>query len=213
LRVALAASNLQKGVLMRSTKQALVPHDAIRLPSLITLLRLPLAIAFLWASREPAWAITILLLAGLTDILDGWAARRLHLETEFGRILDPIMDKAFVLTVVATLVVNGSLGALEALLLATRDIGEIPVVVRAFLFGEASVHARRGPNAAGKAATLLQFTALVWILLQIPHAAILVLVAGACGLVAAISYWMRERQLGRDRVDASLTLGRKDVRC
>ncbi len=72
----------------------------INLPNLLTLLRLCLVPVFLWVffclpqsgSGHPL-AAGVLLLAGLTDVLDGFLARRLGLITEWGKTYDPLADK------------------------------------------------------------------------------------------------------------------------
>ena len=63
----------------------------------LTLSRLGLVVVFfvLMASRS-LWAVPVLLVAGITDLLDGWVARRFNQETDFGRIADPVIDKILI---------------------------------------------------------------------------------------------------------------------
>ena len=72
----------------------MVPYN---LANILTLSRLVMAVVFfvLLAFKSPV-ALPVLLLAGLTDILDGWVARRYHQQTDFGRIADPAMDKVLI---------------------------------------------------------------------------------------------------------------------
>jgi phosphatidylglycerophosphate synthase len=88
-----------------------------RLPNQLTVGRVVLAAVFfvLLGLYEPgtAWgrwmlngAMTLYILAGVTDILDGWLARRMHAESAFGRITDPFVDK--VLAVGAFAMLAGS---------------------------------------------------------------------------------------------------------
>lgn len=73
------------------------------LPNILTALRLalaPLLPALYWIAPRPAadWiALVLFAIAMATDFFDGWLARRLRLESDFGRMLDPIADKAAVL--------------------------------------------------------------------------------------------------------------------
>jgi hypothetical protein len=61
----------------------------------LTLLRLPLAAAFAAVASRPLWAMLVLLAAGVSDVLDGWCARRFHQQTRTGAVADAVMDKVF----------------------------------------------------------------------------------------------------------------------
>jgi phosphatidylglycerophosphate synthase len=66
------------------------------LANALTLLRLPLAAAgayFLWLGEYTGVAVGFLAAAALTDVLDGLAARALRQITDFGKKLDPVVDK------------------------------------------------------------------------------------------------------------------------
>ncbi|MFP4054960.1 MAG: CDP-alcohol phosphatidyltransferase family protein [Phycisphaerae bacterium] len=78
-----------------------------KLPNQLTVGRVGLAAAFfvllgLWEAGSPAgvWllnaAFVVYIVAGISDILDGYIARRYKLETAFGRIVDPFVDKVLV---------------------------------------------------------------------------------------------------------------------
>lgn len=66
--------------------------------------------------------IFLLILAGITDILDGYLARKLNQITEFGKIIDPIADKVLVAAVVIQLVNNDLLPLYYVVLIILRDI-------------------------------------------------------------------------------------------
>ena len=70
------------------------PLDALGWPSAITLTRVALVPAFLVFMIEGRFRLgfIVFLLAILSDLVDGWAARRFHQETLFGGILDPLAD-------------------------------------------------------------------------------------------------------------------------
>ncbi|MBS2018843.1 MAG: CDP-alcohol phosphatidyltransferase family protein [Deltaproteobacteria bacterium] len=73
-------------------------RDLVRVPGLLSLSRLPLAVAFgFTVVSQPPLALTFLALAGLSDVLDGWYARRYGQATRTGAVLDAIVDKVFVL--------------------------------------------------------------------------------------------------------------------
>lgn len=170
-------------------------RDAVRAPGLISLARLPLGVLFLCVLKVPAAATSVLVAAGLSDVLDGWVARRFQLTTPTGAVLDALMDKVFVLMVVVALVLGHWLTPLEAVLLGIRDVGELPLVLRAAAQHRISQGPERRANVLGKCATLLQFATLVVVLVRGSHQHLWVVAAAVGGLIAAASYWRTE--LGR----------------
>lgn len=79
------------------------------LANILTLTRLPLAAAgayFLWRGEHAAVAIAFLAAAALTDVLDGLVARGLDQVTDFGKKLDPVVDKVAVAGVGVVLVMR-----------------------------------------------------------------------------------------------------------
>jgi CDP-diacylglycerol--glycerol-3-phosphate 3-phosphatidyltransferase/cardiolipin synthase len=175
-------------------------RDVVRVPGLLSLARLPLAAAFPFALARPWWAMGVLAAAALSDVLDGWYARRFGQVTPTGSALDPVTDKIFVTTVAVSLVVRGTLSILDVLLLSTRELGELPLVVWLAINREARRRRADYPsaNVPGKVATALQFGAAAWALFRMPHLAWLVDATAIAGVAAALSYWRREiRALGR----------------
>lgn len=168
-------------------------RDVFLVPSLISLLRIPLAVAFPCVHKDPWLALGVLVASGVSDVLDGFWARRFDQCTATGAAIDPITDKIFVLTVVVTLVVAGDLSPWSVLLLSTRELGELPLVI--WLSFDASARKRRREhpkaNAAGKAATAMQFAAVVAALFHAQVTPILVWITAVFGVVAAVSYWRR----------------------
>jgi cardiolipin synthase len=61
----------------------------------LTMLRMALVPLFvvLMLGRQFTWALVVFVVAGLTDALDGWAARHAHQVTKLGQMLDPVADK------------------------------------------------------------------------------------------------------------------------
>jgi len=65
--------------------------------NLLTLSRLVMAVVFFVLIAFKSWvAVPVLLLAGVTDLLDGWVARKWNQQTDFGRIADPVIDKVLI---------------------------------------------------------------------------------------------------------------------
>ena len=61
----------------------------------LTLLRMALTpvLVVLVVSKEPLWAFVVFVVAGITDLLDGYIARHGHQRTKLGAMLDPVADK------------------------------------------------------------------------------------------------------------------------
>jgi len=174
----------------------LATRDLWRIPGLLSLSRIPLAMLFAALSSKPALAMCVLLLAAISDVLDGWYARRFRQETPAGRVLDPITDKIFVVTVIVSLVASKVLSVGEALLLGTREFCELALVLALVLKRQTRSRPVQGAKRAGKAATLMQFVAVGAILLASPHRRWWVWSTAACGLLAGLVYALREWRSG-----------------
>lgn len=152
---------------------------------------------------QPFVALVVLVAAALSDVLDGWVARRYQMVTATGTALDPITDKLFVLTVALTLVFHRNLSPLAVVLLSTREIGELPLVIwLASNRGARAARTRQATaNGLGKLATALQFVAVAWALFRAPRLNVWLWVAASVGTVAALNYWRRAIR-GREPGDA-----------
>lgn len=98
-------------------------HDVVTLPNLISLVRLCAVPATVWLmlnGRLEA-AFVVFALAGLSDGLDGWLARALDMRSTLGAMLDPVADKALLVSVFVTLAVTGVLPGWIAGLVVLRD--------------------------------------------------------------------------------------------
>ena len=97
-----------------------------QLPNVLTLLRfgaIPVFILFLAADRQgPSWvAGSTFALAGVTDQLDGYLARRWRVESQFGKVADPLADRVMIDTAVVMLVIFDRLPWV-ALAILLRDL-------------------------------------------------------------------------------------------
>lgn len=160
----------------------------------MSLTRVPLAGAFVASVQAPWAALVVLALAGLSDVLDGWYARRHQQATATGAVIDGVTDKLFMATVVATLLVTDQLDPLGVALLAARELGELPLVLW-WATHRAKRRARADnpkANAVGKACTVVQFLAVAGALFQVDWLPTILYASGALGVLAAGYYWVRE---------------------
>ena len=89
------------------------------LSNILTLSRAPLAFFFLFESE--VIRLLALVLAMLTDCIDGYVARKTNTTSQFGAVLDPLMDKFFVFFVLTVLFTEGKIELWEGLSMLTRD--------------------------------------------------------------------------------------------
>lgn len=77
-------------------------------PNTLTMLRflmIPLYVV-LFTKGHKYWALGVFLLAGLTDVLDGWIARHYNLITDFGKLADPLADKLMCITAMLSMTIG-----------------------------------------------------------------------------------------------------------
>ncbi len=156
------------------------------LPNALTWIRVGLAVAFPFLPHS-LWLAT-LVVAALTEWLDGALSRLWHVESAFGRMLDPVADKLFVVTMLATFVWNGWLSLAGLFMVAARDITVAVACVLILLFGNRAELGRMRPRILGKVTTTLQFAFLLALLFwhHVPRWCVFV-VASLSG-AAAVDY-------------------------
>jgi cardiolipin synthase len=105
------------------------------IPNLITLARMlmtPVAVMMIVSDRYLAAFLTFLL-AGVSDGVDGFIARRYRLRTELGAYLDPLADKALLISIYVTLAIYGELPAWVTIAVVSRDVMILVAVIVSWL--------------------------------------------------------------------------------
>ncbi|MFI9508361.1 CDP-alcohol phosphatidyltransferase family protein [Nocardia sp. NPDC052566] len=135
----------------------------VTVPNALSVLRLVGVPVFLWlllVERADGWAFALLVLSGVTDFLDGKLARLLDQSSRLGALLDPFVDRLYLVTTLAAFVIRGLMPWWVAVVLIGRD------VILALLL---PIYKRRDlppPEVIylGKAATFALMSALPWLL-------------------------------------------------
>ncbi len=143
--------------------------SVLNLPNALTMLRLLLVPVFAWLllrnggddSASRVWAAVVFVVAGATDFVDGELARRMNLVTSFGKIVDPIADKALTGTALLGLSYLGDLPWWVTIVILVREIGVTLLRFAVIKYGV--IAASRG----GKAKTLAQMLAILLYLLPL----------------------------------------------
>ncbi|MFJ7215503.1 CDP-diacylglycerol--glycerol-3-phosphate 3-phosphatidyltransferase [Amycolatopsis sp. NPDC098790] len=149
------------------------PVPTLNIANLLTLSRLVLVPLFVVAlftgdGHDTTWraiATGLFAVASFTDQLDGWVARKYGLITDFGKIADPIADKALTGAALVGLSILGELGWWVTIVIAVREIGV--TLLRFWVIRHGVIPASRG----GKAKTMAQIAAIVAYLLPLPAGA------------------------------------------
>lgn len=177
------------------------------IPNFLTLLRIAAVVPLVWLLHQQLYhqALVLFALAGLSDGLDGYLARRFGWHSSLGAILDPMADKLLMGCTALMLVFNGLMPLWLFSLIILRD---------AILSGGALLYRMaRGPfkvqpSLWGKISTFLQLLVVVAILMNaayqiLPRFAMhgLVMIAGVMTLFSGLHYvwfwWRKYRHAGQ----------------
>ena len=98
-------------------------NGAMTIPNLITIMRLVMVPMVVVAINQHLWSVAfgLFLVAGISDAADGIIARRFHLRSELGAYLDPLADKALLVSIYVTLSVVSVLPGWLAVIVVSRD--------------------------------------------------------------------------------------------
>jgi len=171
----------------------------------LTLLRLVLVPLFvvLLVAGGTGWriaAFAVFLIASVTDLLDGRIARQRGLITDFGKIADPIADKALTGAALVTLSAQGALAWWVTAVILARELGVTGL--RFWVIRRGVIAASRG----GKIKTLLQVLAISLYVLPGPPGIVRAVVMGLALVVTVVTgadYAVRAVRLRRSTSGAA----------
>ncbi len=181
--------------------QTVSPVNVANLLTLVRLLLVPVFAVALFhnGGDDAAWRWTawvVFALASATDLLDGEIARRRGLVTTFGKIADPIADKALMGTALVGLSALGELPWWVTLVILTREVGV--TLLRFWVIRRGVIPASRG----GKLKTLLQGIAIGLYVMPLGGwlrtvSAVVMAAAVVVTLVTGVDYIAKARRLHR----------------
>jgi cardiolipin synthase len=110
----------------------------LNLPNLITLGRILLVPVVVWAIGSGQWQIAFLvfLIAGISDAVDGFLAKRLGMTSDLGAHLDPLADKALIVSIYVALGITEAIPRWLVILVVSRDILIVGGVMLAWFVGK-----------------------------------------------------------------------------
>lgn len=108
------------------------------IPNIITLGRILLVPVIVWAiaSNQMAIAFAIFIVAGVSDAVDGFLAKRFNMASELGALLDPLADKALLVSIYIALGTWGAVPGWIVILVVSRDIMIVAAVIVSWLVGK-----------------------------------------------------------------------------
>ena len=152
----------------------------------LSLLRIPLGFMFLVVD-DARWVAAIVVVGAATDLLDGFAARLTHTESEIGALLDPFCDRIFVFLALVSFLPTGRIDWAGFLILILRDIFTGGVFLVGRLAGkDMPFHSKIG----GKLTTALQVVALLTVIFYPGYVKLPIYLVGIVSVYAIIDYGM-----------------------
>jgi len=137
-----------------------------QLPNLITLSRMALVpvLILMLHERHYAAALAIFVVAGVSDALDGYLAKRWQAQTHFGAILDPVADKLLLVTAFVMLTLSGHIPFWLTLAVASRDV---LIVGGYLLYTSHAGPVQMRPSILSKLNTFLQIALVALLLVKL----------------------------------------------
>jgi cardiolipin synthase (CMP-forming) len=114
------------------------PGRHLSIPNLVTLARILSVPVMIWAIVT-GWMLAAFLLflaAGVSDAIDGYLAKRFGMTSELGAYLDPLADKALIVSIYVTLGISGDIPRWLVILVVSRDVMIVGAVILSWLVGK-----------------------------------------------------------------------------
>lgn len=162
----------------------------MNLPNKLTILRVlmvPVFVLFmltdLGGSFNHIIALVLFVVASLTDLLDGYLARKHHLVTNFGKFMDPLADKLLVCSALICFVANGQLPAWMVIVIIAREF-----IISGFRLIASDEGVVIAASYWGKVKTVVQIIMIIALLIHFPYAMIIAWAAVALTVISLVDY-------------------------
>jgi cardiolipin synthase len=174
-------------------RQGRIGHP-MTIPNLISISRLFLVPLTIWliSTDKTVWAFIVFVVAGITDAVDGFLARQFNMGSQLGTYLDPLADKALLVSIYVTFAVLAEIPVWLPILVVSRDVLIVGGVLLAWMLG---APVAMQPRRISKLNTLAQITLAALVLGDLAFPGdfskvreVMVYVVGALTLASAIVY-------------------------
>jgi cardiolipin synthase len=135
------------------------------IPNIISALRLLAVVPFVWLllEQELGWALALFAVAGVSDGVDGFLAKHYGWQSRLGGILDPLADKALL---VSAFLVLGSLDLIPVWLVAAAVLRDLVIVGGALIYNYLVEEVEASPTLTSKLNTLIQLLLIVAVIMH-----------------------------------------------
>jgi len=171
----------------------------LKLPDIFTTIRLALIPAVFWAIPiNPCLALILLGIIFITDILDGYLARKLRISDRiFGKVYDHLVDKLLILTITYALNVYKGLPNWAYMFFLVREF--LLIIGGVFIWLSTPAHVD-GSNPLGKLAGVTFYAMVIAYIFELPYREYLLYLSVIMSSLAFISYAYRElKKITRSR--------------
>ncbi|MGZ3416596.1 MAG: CDP-diacylglycerol--glycerol-3-phosphate 3-phosphatidyltransferase [Polyangiales bacterium] len=153
----------------RRERRRKLTQDAWNIPNILTYARVAMIPGVLYlldrgTKRDALYAALLYALAGITDVLDGFLARKMNIVSVIGKFLDPLADKLMVTASLVWMVTLGRIPAWAVILLLSREISI--TALRAIASSEGFIISA---NEGGKQKTALQVMGILFLIIGYPY--------------------------------------------
>lgn len=153
----------------RLARRRSIKEDALNLPNMLTMARIVIIPVVMWliergTPKDCVIAAMVYSAAAITDLLDGWLARKMNVVSVLGKFLDPLADKLLVMAALVWMVPMGRIPEWAVVLLIAREISITGL--RSIASSEGVVIAA---GESGKSKTALQMVGILCLILGFPY--------------------------------------------
>ena len=174
-------------------RSKLTKDQVLTIPNILSFFRIALIPVIVWVYcglEMPLLALAFILLSGLTDIVDGYIARKYNMITDFGKSIDPIADKMTQIAVLICLVTRFKLMLLPLCIMAVKET--VLLLARLWLFRK--TEKIYGAVWHGKVNTTLLYimiyTHIIWFNINATVSTVLIYISAGFMMFSFIAYFV-----------------------
>ncbi len=169
----------------------------MNLPNILTTIRFLLIPVFIYVffnegESSTIYATYIFILAGITDVLDGYLARKFNLITKWGQAMDPLADKLMLIAVLVCFAISKYIPVWVIIIVGLK---EILMIIGGFFLYYRKDKIVIPANKFGKIATVNFYIAILYTAFKLPYSIIAITLAIMFTLFALVKYVMNFKAL------------------